>query len=398
MSNLIKASGTAATLHPREAIQHKKTRVLLLSNTHDIGGMEEHVELLAGHLDRQHYEVFGICPEHPDFAVFHDSLVAKADHVAAISTDHRTGFRSRLHEAVSLYKQLRTWHIDVLHLHSGGFDGNVSSFVVARLAGIRRVFLTEHLAPEAPLPRSARWIRNILSWMVTGVISVSERNLEARRRFIYTPSNRTFVVRNGVDLEDFSPISNETCTALRAQHNIPLDAPIVGTVVRFEPYKGLAYLLDAMPLILAACPKAVLLMVGDGPLRSELESQVMRLGLTQNVRFVGFQNDPRPYLAMMDAFVLPVPWGTMSIALLEAMAMERAAVITFGGEEEAVVHGESGFCAEPCNPQSIAQYVIKILSDPALKQALGTAARKRVEEEFSVKRVAREIGAIYDQC
>jgi glycosyltransferase involved in cell wall biosynthesis len=88
----------------------------------------------------------------------------------------------------------------------------------------------------------------------------------------------------------------------------------------------------------------------------------------------------------------------MSIALLEAMAMERAAVITFGGEGEAIIHGESGFCAEPCNPQSIAEYVIPILRNPELKQALGAAARKRVEEQFSMNRVAREVGAIYGRC
>src|SRR5919202_2137807 len=378
----------------RQAAQPAKTRVLLLTNTHDIGGMEEHVELLARHLDRQRFEVFAICPEQPYLAPFLNSMAVEADHVAAISTDHRSGFKSRLSEAIRLYRQIRAWRIDVMHIHSGGFNGNVSALAVARLAGIPRVVLTEHLAPDAPLTRPGRWIRNAVSWMVDGIVSVSGRNLEARRRHLYTPASRAFVVKNGIDLDDFPPISDETRATLRAQHNIPVDAPIVGTVVRFEQYKGLAYLLDAMPAILAACPKAVLLMVGDGPLRAELEAHVARLGLTENVRFVGFQNDPRPYMAIMDAFVLPVPWGSMSIALLEAMAMERAAVITFGGEGEAIIHGESGFCAEPCNPQSIAEYVIQILCNPELKQALGAAARKRVEEQFSMNRVAREVGAI----
>jgi glycosyltransferase involved in cell wall biosynthesis len=117
--------------------------------------------------------------------------------------------------------------------------------------------------------------------------------------------------------------------------------------------------------------------------------------MTNYVHFVGFQSDPRPYLGLIDAFVLPVPVGSMSIGLLEAMAMKRAVVITFGGKGEAVIHGESGFCAEPRDPASIAEFVIKILQQPELKHAMGEAARQRVEAEFSAQQVARSLSALY---
>src|SRR5260221_14122559 len=97
-----------------------------------------------------------------------------------------------------------------------------------------------------------------------------------------------------------------------------------------------------MPRIKAECPKAHFLLVGDGSLRGELGAHVARLNLTSSVTFAGFQNDPRSYVRAMDAFVLPGPVGSMSIGLLNAMAMKRAVVITFRGVGEAAIHGVIG--------------------------------------------------------
>jgi glycosyltransferase involved in cell wall biosynthesis len=136
-------------------------------------------------------------------------------------------------------------------------------------------------------------------------------------------------------------------------------------------------------------------MVGDGSIRQELEMQVHKLGLTDSVSFVGFQSDPRPYLGLIDAFVLPVPVGSMSIGLLEAMAMRCAVIITFGGKGEAVIHGQSGFCAEPRNPASIAQYVIQLLQDERLRKQMGEAAYQRIANTFSAQQVARSLERLY---
>jgi glycosyltransferase involved in cell wall biosynthesis len=282
-------------------------------------------------------------------------------------------------------------------MHSTTYRGQCFALLAARLAGVRRIYVTEHLAPDHKLSRGERWRRNMFSYMISGIVCVSQKNYLARKTYLYTPPERTIVVNNGVDLDDFPPIPTETLAQLRARHQLPDDAQIVGTAVRFEPEKGLSYLFDAMPQIKAACPKAYFLMVGDGSLRNELAAQAAQLGMTDYIRFVGFQGDPRPYLNLMDAFVLPVPVGSMSIGLLEAMAMQRAVVITFGGKGEAVIHGESGFCAEPRNADSIAEYVIQILQQPELKRALGKAARQRIEAEFSAQQVARSLSALYTQ-
>jgi glycosyltransferase involved in cell wall biosynthesis len=298
-------------------------------------------------------------------------------------------------ETARLALLLRRWKIQVLHMHSTTYGGQVFALAAARLAGVRSIFVTEHLAPEATLSKRERLTRDAFTRMVTGIVCVSQKNFDARAQHLYTPKDRTYVVNNGVDLDDFAPIPEATLAELRQRHRLPAGAQLVGTAIRFEPGKGLEYLVDAMPAIKTANPRAHFLMVGDGSLRQTLVDHVARLGLTDSVTWVGFQKDPRPYITLMDAFVLPVPFGSASIALLEAMAMGRAVVITFGGKGEAVVPGESGYWAEPRNPASIAEYVNKILGSAQLQQALGAGARRRIEEEFSAQRVARSMGELY---
>lgn len=372
------------------------TRILLLTNSVAIGGLERHVELLARHLDRAAYDVFTICPDWPAIESVDSTLRRVSDHHVRCTPDRRWGFRREFGEAWRFYRQLRAWKIDVMHMHLTTFAGGMWALLAARLAGVPVILCTEHLAPEKPVSLLRRTLRRLFVRLTDRLICVSEKNCEARARYLYTPPERTSIVVNGVDPDDFRPIDPATLTSLRHELGLPEGAPVVGSVVRFTPEKGLDYLIAAMPMVLDRCSDAYLLLVGEGPLQDALAAQAAELGVRERVIFAGFHPDPRPYLALMDAFVLPVPVGSMSIGLLEAMAMRRAVVITFGDPGEAVVHEESGLCAPPRDPRSLGEAVIQLLTNPSLAAAYGEAARRRVEEHFSAAGVACRLSAIYD--
>ncbi len=371
----------------------RRLRVMQYIMNRAVGGMEEHVVLLARHMDRRQFEVFSVCPDYPEVQSFRDALAEHSDGFAAISFDHQ-----HLGGFWSLLRTMRKWRIDVIHMHSGWWRGNILACLAARLAGVRSIVITEHQAPEHPEPLLPRMVRNALSrHVVDATVSVSVKNLNQRSQFLDLPASRSHVVDNGVDVDDFQPIAAERIAAVRRQHGIPDDALIVGTLVRFEPEKGLNYLIDAMPGIVRGCPRAHLLMVGDGSLRLELEAQVARLGLTEHVHFTGFQTEPRPYFGVIDVFVLPVPYGSMSIALLEAMAMGKAVVMTFGGDGEAVVHDQTGLCAEPRSAASIEEYVLQLLQDDERRREMGARARAHIATNFSAATTARKLERIYQQ-
>jgi glycosyltransferase involved in cell wall biosynthesis len=390
------------TLLPQPTIEisnegaHDRLRVALFSNSVFQGGLETHVELIAQYLDRSRFEVFAITPRWQKTRAFSAKLAQLADHHSRIAPDRRHGILLQIFETWRLYHQLREWQIDVLHMHSTSYRGQLIATYAARLAGVKAIYRTEHLAPDHRLPIWEQLSHKLLKPEVDGVICVSQKNYQARKTYIDPSASKMMVVNNGVDLSGFPPIGPELTSQIREHYAIPDEAAVIGCVVRFEAEKGLEYLIDAMPKIRGVCPNSVLLLVGDGTLRPNLEAQVAELGLEEWVRFTGFQSDPRPFIASMDVFVLPVPVGSMSIGLLEAMAMERAVVMSFGGEGEAVIHGETGFCATPRDSDSIAAYVIELLKQPELRKRLGRAARQRVESEFSAQRVAETLGKVYE--
>jgi glycosyltransferase involved in cell wall biosynthesis len=372
-----------------------RQRVVLFTNSVVVGGMEQHVLLLARYLDRSRFEVIGVVPDWEPTRPFTESLGKEADRVEVITPDRRHGLRRQLAESVRLMRFVRHERVDTVHLHSTTFRGQSLAALCCRLGGARRVYVTEHLAPDASVSWPARLWRNLFTRGLTGLVCVSQKNYSARSTYLHTPAARTTIVPNGIDVHDFDAADPGEVARVRRQHDIPDGACVVGTVVRFEPEKGLTDLIDAFAIVREKWPTAILLLVGDGSLRAELAARVDGLGLAESVRFTGFQPDPRPYLAVIDVFVLPVPVGSMSIGLLEAMAMGCAPVMTFGGDGEAVVHGESGFHAEPHDPSSIARYVVQLLDDPALRHRIGAAARHRVESEFSAERVAESLSTVY---
>ena len=390
-----KEKGHRRTVAPNNTVREERMRILLFTNSVATGGMEKHVEMIARDLDRTQAEVFTICPRWDAIEPWAESLANVADHSMRCTPDRRYGYRALAREVFRLYRQLRAWHIQVMHMHLTTYDGGVWVLLAARLAGVKAIVCTEHLAPESPLPLMQRLRRGLVSRALDRIVCVSLKNRQSREAYLYTPPDKTIVVNNGIDTAPYEVASASEQAALRASLGIPEAVPVVGTVVRFVEEKGLDYLFDAMPDVLATLPDCRVLLVGDGPLRRALEQQAEALGICDSVVFAGFQSDPRPYLSLMNAFVLPVPFGSASIGLLEAMAMRRAVVITFGGEGEPVVDGETGLWSPPRDPHTLAQTILRVLQDAQLERRLGENARRHIDDSFSAHSMANQLLAIY---
>src|SRR5947208_13061725 len=99
---------------PGKQARSERIRVVLFTNSVAVGGMEEHVELLARHLDRQRFEVFAVCPDWQPTKPFSRSLTEVADHIALITPDRRHGVWRQLKETIKLARQMRQWRIQVM--------------------------------------------------------------------------------------------------------------------------------------------------------------------------------------------------------------------------------------------------------------------------------------------
>lgn len=168
------------------------------------------------------------------------------------------------------------------------------------------------------------------------------------------------------------------------------EGPRAVFVGRLAPEKGLDVLLDAWPKVTAAFPRARLALVGEGPQRSALEAQAGRLGLADSVEFPGAVDDPTGRLRAADLFVLPSREEGMSVALLEAMALGLPLVATsIAGNRRLVQDFRHGRLVAPEDPDALGGAIVEQWSGFDRACHMGRAARRRVQDEFSIQAVAR---------
>ncbi len=370
-------------------------RIALVLQSTAAGGMETHVIDLAHEYARRGIRVLAVVPEGEAFDDVALRFGTPGVAVVRLNSDARDGRRAQLSSARRYLGELRAFRPDVVHLHTGGATGGLAALALARTLTSATVVLTEHDVP-APAPGTRRrFARSLVDRSAHLVVAVSRRNAAIRRERLGMRCRSFAAVLNGVPIPARSSAERAADRVLvRNRHGIPADALVLGSLVRLAPGKGIDDLIRAFALVRDRLP-AKLLFVGDGPLRNEAEALARELGLAADIVFAGNQPEPRPYLEAMDIFALAVPSGSMSIALLEAMARGLPPVITFCGPEEAVIDGESGLGAPPSDPRGLAAVLTRIGEDPALRLSLGVKADAHVARHFSVARVADDLLEAY---
>ena len=308
--------------------------------------------------------------------------------VIAMAERHRPDRWNALRMA-RLFRSLRP---DIVHSRNWSC---IDAIIGARLAGVPVVIHSEHgRESNDPEGRNAmrRVGRRLLGPMVTQFVTVSRDLARWLVEDIGLPSRKVLSIRNGVDLLQFSPRGRQ---AARAALGIEADRVVIGTVGRLDPVKDQVGLVEAFSG-LAEDPRAILVIVGDGPCRRALETKVADLGLGGRVRLLGEREDVPVILAALDVFVLSSVGEGMSNAILEAMATGLPVVATgVGGNPELVVDGTTGFLVEPRSPAALAGPLRRYLADPAVLARHGAAARGLAEAEFSLERMVGEYEQLY---
>ena len=172
---------------------------------------------------------------------------------------------------------------------------------------------------------------------------------------------------------------------------------IIGTVRRLHPEKGGHYdLLKCAAEVLKDFPKAKFIIIGGGPLETQLRNFASKLNIEDNVIFTGFRRDLEKFYSIMDIFVLPSTWEPLGNVLVEAMAFGKPVVATnVGGIPEVVVDNETGILVPPADPSKLAEALLYLLQNPDIAKRLGEAGKKRVSDYFTIERLADELEEVY---
>jgi glycosyltransferase involved in cell wall biosynthesis len=156
--------------------------------------------------------------------------------------------------------------------------------------------------------------------------------------------------------------------------------------------------LRAAEIINRIMPDTRFALLGDGPLRTNLESLSQELGLGEKVFFFGEQQDVIPYLSAFDIFVLSSETEGLSLSICEAMTLGKPVVATdVGGNQELVEDGKTGFLVSVGDAAGLAEAIIRLLKDPDMVQTMGQKAREKAVRQLGLERYVNEYQSIYEE-
>ncbi|MEI6149174.1 MAG: glycosyltransferase family 4 protein [bacterium] len=336
-----------------------------------------------------------------------------------------------------LFKMIRFVKAErVVLLHAHNHAPNLYGVLVSLVTGIP-VVVTRHGQGY----KTCRWklLTRLLALRARQIVLVSE---DARRVAVANHSvsvKKAMVIPNGVDTERYGPKNPESSiqnpeliastTLLRTRLGIPSDALVIGSVGRLSPEKNYPLLVRAFgrmvnrypllfngggadsvsrslhsthkkePITNNAASGGFLLFVGDGPDRKRIEAEIARSNLKAHCHITGMQSEVRRWLRLMDVFCLSSDTEGLSISLLEAAACGLPSVVTdAGGNREVVRDGVSGVVVPVRDEMALVGALERLIHDAALRHDMGAAARRIVEERFSLKAMVDGYVQVYEKA
>jgi len=174
---------------------------------------------------------------------------------------------------------------------------------------------------------------------------------------------------------------------------------LIAQVGRLEPQKDYPTFLTAAGRVLQDVPDVDVLIAGEGALRPDLEALAARLGIASRVRFLGLRHDVPALLGGVDVLALTSLYEGLPNVVIEAMATGAVAVATdVGGCRELIAPGETGFLVPPGDVEAVAGAMLRVLRSPDVAHRMASAARRRVESEFTIEAMVAKTTAVYDTC
>jgi rhamnosyl/mannosyltransferase len=366
-----------------------------------LGGIENYVRQLAEHMVAQRHEV--------EVLVTNPAPRTVRENRAGVKITKAARFAKIASAPLSIMlplEFLRHYYSanppDIIHLHTPYPVGEMAFLVSSWLPRFGRkrprVVLTYHsdvVKQRRILKFYAPFLRMVLR-RVDKIIATSPNYIQSSS-FLKPVEARVAVVPLATDVERFGKADPELVKDLRERHAAQNQVLLL-FAGRLRYYKGLQFLLEAMPQVRAG---AKLLIIGVGPMEQELKAQAERLQLGERAVFLGEISDAElpAYYAASDIFILPACERSeaFGIVQLEAMASGKPVISTeLGtGTSYANLNGETGLVVPPANPPALAEAINKLVASPELREKLGRHGQERTRAEFSLEKMLGEIEQIY---
>jgi len=371
-------------------LRNIRTKILMLIDEAKMGGGQQHLLWLAQKIDKSKFEIEVACEENGYLV---DELRKNNIKVHRLNISNSLSVKS----FISTYLLLKKVSPDIIHTHGGtaGFYGRLASIinyrgvVVHTYHGIHYLNFDKNL-----LGRIYKSIDKFLLRFTDCTICVAQKDFEIGLKEGIVKKENSIVIHNGVDVEKFflTNKNSEFKINLKKEN----DSIIIGSVGRLHHQKGYEYLINGSKSVLEKFPNVKFVLIGDGELRSSLESLAKKNGVDNSYSFMGDQKEIPELLAQIDIFVLPSLWEGLPLVILEAMAARKPIVATeINGIVEIIESGKEGILVPPKNSTALSLALIRLLEDNELCKVLASNAYEKVARDFNISKMINETENLY---
>ncbi len=365
-----------------------------------VGGTKKHVLDLCLGLDTDRFEVHALLSPLRDSDAEGTTRSLRSAGVRVTHIPMRRGIdpvraAQCIAQVTRYLKQVRP---DLLHAHSSiaGLVGRVA----ARRARTPGVVYTPHGFPfcmhSSRLGRASFLAveRGLARW-TDRIIAVCEGEREIAVTSGVGQPDQCVVIENGIEFPPTPAIQRDEKLSVLA---LPTNAQVVLCVGDLRPQKGHRFAIRAMATVASLVPDAHLVIAGEGELRSELEAEATRAGVSDRVHLVGTRTDVPELLALCDVFCQPSLWEGCPYALIEAAGAGCSVVGSeIPGIADIVRDGETGWLAPAGDARALAECLVDALSLPVDARRRGDAAREFVRDRHSLERMIAQTAALYER-
>ena len=298
---------------------------------------------------------------------------------------------------IELYNLIRKNNIALVHTHSS--KAGIIGRVAAKLAGVKIIIHTVHGWPfhdyQGGLQRKIFiWLERLCASLTHKIIVVSKYDLETGLKNHIGDKNKYAQVHYGIEHAEFNGHNHD----VRKELGVSPADKLIGMTACFKEQKAPQDFIRAASLVAGAYPQAKFILVGDGVLRKEIESEIKRLHLKEKMILTGWRRDMPRVLSGIDIFALTSLWEGLPISALEAMASAKPVVATnTGGISEVVQEGKNGFLVAPRDTQDLSEKLILLLRDENLRVAMGQNALVSLNHDFRREDMVNAHQGIYEK-
>jgi glycosyltransferase involved in cell wall biosynthesis len=367
-----------------------RVKILMFIDEAKMGGGQQHLLWLVQKLDKSKIEIEVLC-EPEGYLV--DELGKINIKVHSITVSNRPSVSSLL-KTIKLLKKISP---RILHTHGGtaGFYGRLASLFNINCAVIHTYHGIHYLNFDKYIVRKIyTLIDKFLLRFTDCTICVAQQDFDIGLKAGIVQKEKAVVIHNGIEVEKFSELNENTNYKIKIKSEN--QSVIIGSVGRLHYQKGYEYLIEASKSVLDEYPNVKFILVGDGELRSSLESLTRKHSVYDSFTFMGNQTNVPELLAQMDIFILPSLWEGLPLVLLEAMAAKKPIVATaVNGISEIIESEKEGILVQPKNHKAISAALLRLLKDVELRKRLAGNGYAKVLSEFSLNKMIVKTESVY---